>query len=334
MKTPPDTAFVKTHGLTKVFKDFWLRPRVVALEDLDLEIRPAEVHGLLGSNGAGKSTTIKLILGLLFPTSGEVTVFGKAPGDVETKNRIGYLPEESYLYGFLDAEEILDYYGRLFNLPAPTRKRRIAELLDMVGLQGMRRRPLAEYSKGMQRRIGIAQALINNPDLLILDEPTTGLDPIGTREVKDLILRLRKEGKSVLLSSHRLADVEDVCDRITVLYGGRKQAEGSMDELLSSPSSTIIETDRLDAATIESISKLLEKAGGLSIRKTESPRQSLEDFFLGLVEKADREGAETSGATGGAGVAEFLAQQDPAPDTEPGSETGEDKASTAEEDAD
>ena len=137
MKPPPDTAFVKTAGLKKVFKDFWLRPKVVALEGLDLEILPGEVHGLLGSNGAGKSTTIKLILGLLFPTSGEVTVFGKPPGDVETKNRIGYLPEESYLYGFLDAEEILDYYGRLFNLPGPTRRSRIAELLDMVGLQGV-----------------------------------------------------------------------------------------------------------------------------------------------------------------------------------------------------
>ena len=306
MKTNPDTAFVKTLGLKKVFKDFWLRPKVVALDGLDLEILPGEVHGLLGSNGAGKSTTIKLILGLLFPTSGEVTVFGKSPGDVETKNRIGYLPEESYLYGFLDAEELLDYYGRLFNLPATTRKSRIAELLDMVGLQDMRNRPLAEYSKGMQRRIGIAQALINNPDLLILDEPTTGLDPIGAREVKDLILRLRKEGKSVLLSSHRLADVEDVCDRITVLYGGRKRAEGTMEELLSLPDSTVIETDRLDKKTLAKLEKLLEKSGGLSIRKTESPRQSLEDYFLALVEQADEEGIETSGARGGGGVADFL----------------------------
>ena len=324
MKPPPDTAFVKTAGLKKVFKDFWLRPKVVALEGLDLEILPGEVHGLLGSNGAGKSTTIKLILGLLFPTSGEVTVFGKPPGDVETKNRIGYLPEESYLYGFLDAEEILDYYGRLFNLPGPTRRSRIAELLEMVGLQGMRNRPLAEYSKGMQRRIGIAQALINNPDLLILDEPTTGLDPIGAREVKDLILRLKEEGKSVLLSSHRLADVEDVCDRITVLYGGCKQAEGTIDELLSSPESTVIETDRLDADTLAKIEALLKEAGGLSIRKTESPRQSLENFFLGLVEKAGREGAETSGATGGAGVARFLTRERPAEEKDPPAEEAAD----------
>ena len=170
----------------------------------------------------------------------------------------------------------------------------------------MRNRPLAEYSKGMQRRIGIAQALINNPDLLILDEPTTGLDPIGAREVKDLILRLRKEGKSVLLSSHRLADVEDVCDRITVLYGGRKRAEGTMEELLSLPDSTVIETDRLDKKTLAKLEKLLEKSGGLSIRKTESPRQSLEDYFLALVEQADEEGIETSGARGGGGVADFL----------------------------
>ena len=176
----------------------------------------------------------------------------------------------------------------------------------------------------MQRRIGIAQALINNPDLLILDEPTTGLDPIGAREVKDLILRLREEGKSVLLSSHRLADVEDVCDRITVLYGGCKQAEGTIDELLSSPESTVIETDRLDADTLAGIEALLKEAGGLSIRKTESPRQSLENFFLGLVEKAGREGAETSGATGGAGVARFLTRERPTEEKDPPAEKAPD----------
>lgn len=309
MQPNQDPPFVKATGLTKVFKDFWFRPKVVALEDLDISILPGEVHGLLGSNGAGKSTTIKLLLGLLFPTRGSVEVFGKPPGDVSAKHRIGYLPEESYLYGFLDGEEILDYYARLFNIPRQTRKQRIGELLEMVGLQGMKHRPLAEYSKGMQRRIGIAQALINNPDLLIFDEPTTGLDPIGAREVKDLILQLKEEGKSVLLSSHRLADVEDVCDRVTVLYGGRKRAEGPVDDLLGSSESTILETDRLDSKTISAIEKMLKESGGLALRNAESPRQSLEDFFLDLVEDARKDGAETSGAVTGSGVADFLTKK-------------------------
>ena len=310
MQPSQEPPFVKATGLTKIFKDFWFRPRVVALDNLDLSIHPGEVHGLLGSNGAGKSTTIKLLLGLLYPTSGNIEVFGKPPGNVNAKNRIGYLPEESYLYGFLDAGEILDYYARLFNIPRKTRSRRIAELLEMVGLQGMEHRPLGEFSKGMQRRIGIAQALINNPDLLIFDEHTTGLDPIGAREVKDLILQLKEEGKSILLSSHRLADVEDVCDRITVLYGGKKRAEGSIDELLSSPQSTILETDCLDEEAISSIKKVLKESGGLSLRKAESPRQSLEEFFLDLVEEARQEGAETSGAVTGSGVADFLSRKE------------------------
>ena len=310
MQPSQEPLFVKATGLTKIFKDFWFRPRVVALDKLDLSIHPGEVHGLLGSNGAGKSTTIKLLLGLLFPTSWDIEVFGKPPGNVHAKNRIGYLPEESYLYGFLAAGELLDYYARLFNIPSETRSRRIAELLEMVGLQEMEHRPLGEFSKGMQRRIGIAQALINNPDLLIFDEPTTGLDPIGAREVKDLILRLKEEGKSILLSSHRLADVEDVCDRVTVLYGGKKRAEGSIDELLSSPQSTILETDCLDEKAIASIRKVLSESGGFSLRRAESPRQSLEEFFLELVEEARQEGAETSGALTGSGVADFLSRKE------------------------
>ena len=235
MQSSQEPPFVKATGLTKIFKDFWFRPRVVALDNLDLSILPGEVHGLLGSNGAGKSTTIKLLLGLLFPTSGDIEVFGKPPGNVSAKNRIGYLPEESYLYGFLDAGEILDYYARLFNIPRDTRSRRIAELLEMVGLQGMEHRPLAEFSKGMQRRIGIAQALINNPDLVILDEPTNGLDPAGRSAMLELISRLhREQGKSILLSSHLLGDVERVCDSVVILDKGRVLAHGEVGALASS----------------------------------------------------------------------------------------------------
>jgi ABC-2 type transport system ATP-binding protein len=299
---------IETRGLTKVFRDFWLRPRVTAVAELDLSIEPHEVFGLLGPNGSGKSTTIKIILGLLFPTRGRVAVFGKLPTDVAIKRRIGYLPEESYLYRFLNARETLDYFGRLFHLERRTRQKRIDMLLEMVGLLAVQRRPVGEYSKGMQRRIGLAQALINDPDLLILDEPTTGLDPIGTRQIKDLILELRQRGKTVLLSSHLLADVEDVCDRVNILYGGRKRAEGTVDELLAVSDTNIIETDQLRPETIEKIDRLIEQEEHKAIRKVDVPRQRLETLFLNIVHQAQQEGAATSGATSGGAVAEFLSR--------------------------
>jgi len=201
---------IETRSLSKTYRDFWGRQKVRALKALDLEIRRGEIFGLLGPNGSGKTTTIKLILGLLFPTNGRAMVFGKDASEVAKNERIGYLPEESYLYKFLNAEETLDFYGRLFDMPAAARKRRIEELIERVGLKWARRRQLKEYSKGMTRRIGLAQALINDPELIVLDEPTTGLDPIGTREMKDMIIDLRAQGKTVLMCSHLLADVQDV----------------------------------------------------------------------------------------------------------------------------
>lgn len=300
---------IETLGLNKVFKDFWLRPRVVAVDALDLQVRPHEVYGLLGPNGSGKSTTIKIILGLLFPTKGRVAVFGKLPTDVHVKRRIGYLPEESYLYRFLNARETLDYYGRLFGLDRRSRSKRIDMLLEMVGLEAVQRRPVGEYSKGMQRRIGLAQALINDPDLLILDEPTTGLDPIGTRQIKDLILELRRRGKTILLSSHLLDDVEDVCDRLCILYGGKKRAEGTTAELLTLSDSTVIETDTLRAGTLEKIERLIEQEEGKAIRKVEAPRQKLESLFLNIVHQAQAEGIHTAGARLGGPVAGFLARE-------------------------
>lgn len=203
------------------------------MKALDLEIRRGEIFGLLGPNGSGKTTTTKLVLGLLFPTSGEALVFGRDATEVTKNERIGYLPEESYLYRFLNAEETLDFYGRLFNMPAQLRRQRTADLIDMVGLTWAKRRQLREYSKGMTRRIGLAQALINDPELIILDEPTTGLDPIGTREMKDLIIRLKEQGKTVLMCSHLLADVQDVCDRIGILYQGEMKELGRVDTLLA-----------------------------------------------------------------------------------------------------
>jgi ABC-2 type transport system ATP-binding protein len=300
---------IEIQGLTKVFKDFWMRPRVTAVDNVDLRVNAHEVYGLLGPNGSGKSTTIKIILGLLFPTRGRVAVFGKLPSDVVTKTRIGYLPEESYLYRFLNARETLDYYGRLFHLERRARVKRIDMLLEMVGLDAVQRRPVGEYSKGMQRRIGLAQALINDPDLLILDEPTTGLDPLGTRQIKDLILELRLRGKTILLCSHLLADVEDVCDRLCVMYGGKKRAEGTCDELLTVSDTTLIETDTLRAGTLEKIEALIEQEEGKAIRKVEAPRQKLEALFLNIVHAAQAEGLATSGARTGGPVADFLSRE-------------------------
>ena len=226
---------VETRNLTKVYRDFWGRQKVRALKALDLEIRRGEIFGLLGPNGSGKTTTIKLILGLLFPTSGQALVFGKDATDVRKNERIGYLPEESYLYKFLNAEETLDFYGRLFDMPRAVRRQRVADLIEMVGLEWAKRRQLKEYSKGMTRRIGLAQALINDPELIVLDEPTTGLDPIGTHEMKEMIVDLRKKGKTVLMCSHLLADVQDVCDRIAILYQGELKELGRVDCVAESP---------------------------------------------------------------------------------------------------
>ncbi len=300
-----DTPIVYANGLTKVFKDFWMRARVTAVDHLDLEVRPGEIFGLLGPNGSGKSTTIKILLGLLHKTSGVVAVFGKPPSDVAVKERIGVLPEESYLYPYLNARETLDYYGKLFGLDRRDRNRRIDELLDMVGLSAVAHRQIHEYSKGMQRRIGLAQALINDPEFLILDEPTTGLDPIGAKQVKDLIVELGRRGKTILLSSHQLSDVEDCVDRLVILYGGKKRAEGTCDELLTARSRMNIETDPLDEATITELEQVLNRHGS-AIRRVAKPRQRLEDLFMEIVERAREDRIATGGAQHGGATAAFL----------------------------
>src|ERR1700684_1421307 len=240
-----DDVVIETRNLSKVYRDFWGRPKVRALKALDLKIYKGEIFGLLGPNGSGKTTTIKLLLGLLFPTAGDAFVFGEPAAKVEKNERIGYLPEESYLYRFLNAEETLDFYGRLFKMSSATRRQRADALIKMVGLDGARRRQLKEFSKGMTRRIGLAQALINDPDLVLLDEPTSGLDPIGTREMKDLILRLKQQGKTVVMCSHQLADVQDVCDRIAILYAGELKLLGKVDDLLQEHDETQLLTSPL-----------------------------------------------------------------------------------------
>jgi ABC-2 type transport system ATP-binding protein len=305
-KTPTSELIVEAVGLTKIFRDFWMRAKAKAVDGITFEIQRGELFGLLGPNGSGKSTTIKLILGLLNRTQGRLTVFGREPHDVSVKRFIGFLPEESYLYPYLNSIETLDYYGRLYGINRKTRKRRAEELLDMVGLSQVAHRHVGEFSKGMMRRIGLAQALINDPEFLILDEPTSGLDPIGTRQVKDLLTEFKRRGKTILLSSHLLSDVEDVCDRMTILYGGKIHAEGTSDQLLVDSERTIIQVPRIkNDNTIEQIESILENQEGSSIESVKQPRQTLENFFIQIVDKARAQHVETSGAEGGA-TAPFL----------------------------
>jgi ABC-2 type transport system ATP-binding protein len=306
---------VSVRGLTKIFKDFWNRPKARAVDNVDFEVRRGEVFGLLGPNGSGKSTTVKLILGLLYPTKGHIEVFGHSPRHVQTKSRIGYLPEESYLYRYLNSRETLNFFGNLFQLPKGERKNRTEQLLEMVGLGKTQTRVVGEFSKGMQRRIGLAQALINDPDLVILDEPTSGLDPIGCREVKDLILALARRGKTVILSSHLLADVEDVCDRVVIYYGGKIQAMGTLKELLATPDTLRITTPVLPRETLERVLEIVRHDVAADQVRVDNPTQNLESYFLDVVQRARQAAAETSGAVSGARVAPYLranAQEQPA----------------------
>jgi ABC-2 type transport system ATP-binding protein len=284
-------AVIEIRNLSKVYRDFWGRPKVKAVNALSLDVRKGEVFGLLGPNGSGKTTTLKLLLGLLFPTEGEIKVLGRSAADVGKNERIGYLPEESYLYRFLNAYETLDFYGRLFNMSAQQRRERSEKLLDMVKLAPQaRHRQLKEYSKGMTRRIGVAQALINDPDLVMLDEPTSGLDPLGNRDMKDLILNLKKEGKTVLMCSHLLADVQDVCDRIAILYGGELKVMGRVDELLKAQDKTQILSSKLSDEAIREVEAVLKKHGA-TVSKVDQPTANLEDLFLKTVQESrDRPG--------------------------------------------
>ena len=296
---------VVVRSLEKVFRDFWGRPKAKAINDVSFEVRKGEVFGLLGPNGSGKSTTIKVLLGLLNPSRGVARIFGRSPRDVKTKERIGYLPEESYLYRYLNSTETLDFFGGLFALDGEEKKRRSEQLLEMVGLKGVQMRTVGEFSKGMQRRIGLAQALINDPDLVILDEPTAGMDPVGCREIKDLILNLKGRGKTVILSSHLLADVEDVCDRAVIYYGGKVQQYGTLEELLTERDSVQFTVPTLSETAQKEVMEVMARHVDKDSIRVDNPTQNLESLFLNVVEEA-RASDETSGATSGSEVAEFL----------------------------
>lgn len=287
---------VKAVELSKIFKDFWGRPKVKAVDRINIEIKKGEVYGLLGPNGSGKSTTLKMMLGLLFPTKGKITIFDKPVTNVKVKEKIGFLPEESYLYGYLTARETLKFYGNLFNISSSAIDKRADALLEMVGLGKAAKRSVKEFSKGMARRLGLAQALINDPELIFLDEPTSGLDPIGTRQIKDMIIDLKNKGKTILLCSHLLADVEDVCDRISILYGGKIRVEGQVGELLKKEDSIQINLPELKPETIAEIKKIISESENGTDFKIEHPKDRLENFFLKVVRQAVDEKSETAGA--------------------------------------
>ena len=289
METPAPVATTfaaETVGLTKRYPLTWKRKVLVALDKLDLQIRPGEVFGLLGPNGSGKSTTLKLLLGLIVPSEGEARVFGLPPDSLEARRRVGFLPENPYFYSFLNGDETLRFYGKLCGVTGPKLDKRIDELIDLVGLQNGRERPLRSYSKGMLQRIGLAQAMIHDPDLLFLDEPTAGVDPLGSSQIRDLILRLKKMGKTVIFSSHLLEQVQEVADRVAIFSLGKKVLEGSLESLLTENQSTQINiSTELSAEQQQRLRLALGQTGidDGKIRFTR-PHLSLEQLYLRTVQ--------------------------------------------------
>jgi len=288
MKPLPENV-VSARDLSKVFRDFWGRPRVRAVNGLNLNVQRGEVFGLLGPNGSGKSTTLKMILGLLYPTAGDLRVLECSPRDVAVKARIGFMPEDSYLYRYLSAEETLLFYAGLYGMPASRRRQRTDELLKLAGLEKDRHRRIGEFSKGMARRIGLAQALLNDPELILLDEPTSGLDPIGCRQVKDLILDLARRGRTIIVSSHHLADMQDVCDRVAILLDGRVCAEGPVAGLLRKSDTVRLTLQGVSEDKLSGLLAYLERETGAR-PQVDRTGETLESLFIRVV-TAGRQGA-------------------------------------------
>lgn len=296
---------IKGVGITKIFNNFWGKPKARALNGLDIEVTEGAITGLLGPNGAGKSTLVKLLLGHLYPTTGTLEVLGKSPKNVQTKQNIGYLPERTSFYTNLTAKETLSFFADLLGLSKSEADMRISQLLKMVGLDNLGRRLVGEFSHGMRKRLGLAQALLNDPDLLLLDEPTAGLDPVGCKEVKELLLVLKERGKTILLTTHLLADVQDVSDTIMILYGGRLQACGDINSLLANKEEILIKTKATSEKSIEEVKSILGK-GDDALFEVSNPIRTLEDYFLSVISEANKDNQEVSGAEKGHGVAEYL----------------------------
>lgn len=272
-------AAVAVTGVTKIFPVPWQRRSVVAVRDLNLQVAPGQIYGLLGPNGSGKSTTLKIILGLVPPTRGRTEIFGRDSNRVASREAVGFLPESAYFYKYLTGRETLRFYGKLCGLRGARLKARVAELLDLVGLTHASDRRLGGYSKGMLQRIGLAQALVQEPKLLVLDEPTAGVDPAGAREIRDLILDLKRRGITVLLSSHLLEQVEEICDRVGILANGILVREGPLDELLTIDNQTGLVLENASRELLDEIAELAAKSGAQLIERRRA-RTSLERLFL------------------------------------------------------
>jgi ABC-2 type transport system ATP-binding protein len=280
---------IRTEHLTKKYDLGWRKGRLLALDKLNLNVHEGEVYGLLGPNGSGKSTTLKLILDLISPTEGNAWVFDVPCRNVVSRLHVGFLPENPYFYRYLTGTETLEFYGKLCGMGGASLKKRIDELLELVGLTHARDRRLAGYSKGMLQRIGLAQALIHDPKLLLLDEPTAGVDPIGSKDIRNLILRLKGMGKTVLLSSHLLAQVQDVCDRIGVLNLGQMILEGDVQTLISDQRRLSITVQDLPDAARTRVEEAV-RAAGATVVSVGHPQTSLESLFLDAL-KQDKRGA-------------------------------------------
>ena len=278
---------VAVEGLTKVFPVPFRRKSIVAVRDLDLQVEAGEVYGLLGPNGSGKSTTLKIILGLVSPTRGRTQIFGCDSSEVATRQSVGFLPESPYFYKFLTGTETLRFFGKLCGLRGAQLTDRVQELLDLVGLTEARNQRLSTYSKGMLQRIGLAQALVNEPALLVLDEPTAGVDPAGSRDIRDLIVDLKKRGVTVLLSSHLLEHVEEVCDRIGILSKGMLVREGPLDELIAIEDRTEVVLQNASGKLLKEIEKLATKSKAKVIERRTSTT-TLERLFLDATSDQER----------------------------------------------
>jgi ABC-2 type transport system ATP-binding protein len=305
---------LEAQGLTKVYRTLLSAKGVKALDGLSLAVEEGETYGLVGPNGSGKTTTLKILLGLVFPDGGRGSIFGKGIFDVSVKERLGYLPEEAYLYDCFSGEELIDFYAKLFGLDRATRRQRVTELLTLVGMQENRRLPFRACSKGMRQRIILAQALVNDPELLILDEPTSGLDAPGRYQMRLIIQELKRRGKTILLCSHFLAEVEEVCDRIGILHRGRLIASGRMEELAGPPAEIRLEAEGLTEETraalgrFEGVSgvedgvislaaeagerlyELIEelRRGGATLVSVARPRASLQDVFERAIKEEEK----------------------------------------------
>jgi ABC-2 type transport system ATP-binding protein len=280
---------VEVSHLTKVFRTGMGKNYVVAVDNLSFNVKAGEVYGLIGPNGSGKSTTMKVVLGLMAASKGSAKVFGLDSGDIRARNEIGFLPENPYFYKHLSGTETLKFYGKLCGLRGSELKDRIAELLKMVDLEDAAKRRLGGYSKGMLQRIGLAQSLIQNPRLVILDEPTAGVDPVGSRQIRDLILKLKEDGYTVFLCSHLLEQVQEVCDRVGIIFRGRMRREGRLDELIQIESQTAMTLENASPELLAKINELVKADGSAEVIEQGHPRTTLERLFIQIASRNKQE---------------------------------------------